>query len=493
MRRGTQSFRASPIDCQVEETIKLKKSILEFSQRLENAQMRLGFGENRICTRRGRRFSCDFDRDLENCSGSCFQSGVRKRNEKGKGDLELDVVFPISSKILLKSFKECLSPYEQGEALEFKKIYYFGQSSEKIKSFSSKLNFCYDDERGDYKIIKNDHIFYRFEILEPLGKGAFGQVVKVFDHKTKEPLALKIIKNKSRLSEQAETEVKILEILQQDKKILENHIVQKRKSFIFRSHFCIVFDLLGPSLYSVLHSNCFQGLDERIIKKIAFQVFEALNHLSTKGIIHCDLKPENILTLTHSKTSVKVIDLGSACFVNKKLFNYIQSRFYRAPEVVLGLEYNEAIDIWSFGCVLAELFTGRPIFPGQDEGQLVGLMVEALGPPPLDLVKESKRLSMFFYSDLKPRARVSKNSSLRLDQILRGASLEFFDLVKSKSYLGCLAWTPQDRINAKDAMSHRFFFDWKNEEVVQTVVKPLFCFNRSSALTDKHKGKSFVF
>ena len=77
------------------------------------------------------------------------------------------------------------------------------------------------------------------------------------------------------------------------------------------------------------------------------------------GLIHCDLKPENILVKSYSRCEVKVIDLGSSCFPPDNLCSYVQSRSYRAPEVILGLPYDKKIDVWSLGCILAELCTGN--------------------------------------------------------------------------------------------------------------------------------------
>ena len=76
------------------------------------------------------------------------------------------------------------------------------------------------------------------------------------------------------------------------------------------------------------------------------------------NIVHCDLKPENILLRKINKSGIKIIDFGSGCFEDQKIYTYIQSRFYRAPEIVLGIPYSSAIDMWSFGCILYELYVG---------------------------------------------------------------------------------------------------------------------------------------
>jgi dual specificity tyrosine-phosphorylation-regulated kinase 2/3/4 len=104
--------------------------------------------------------------------------------------------------------------------------------------------------------------------------------------------------------------------------------------------------------------------------------------LRDENVIHCDLKPENILLKSPDKSGIKVIDFGSSCFSNERIYTYIQSRFYRAPEIILGIPYTAAIDMWSFGCILAELYTGFPLFPGESEMEQLSLIMEIKGIPP---------------------------------------------------------------------------------------------------------------
>jgi dual specificity tyrosine-phosphorylation-regulated kinase 2/3/4 len=85
--------------------------------------------------------------------------------------------------------------------------------------------------------------------------------------------------------------------------------------------------------------------------------------------VNCDLKPENILLKKPNKSAIKLIDFGSGCFEPEQIYTYIQSRFYRAPEIILGITYTSAIDMWSFGCILYELFTGFPLFAGENENE----------------------------------------------------------------------------------------------------------------------------
>jgi serine/threonine protein kinase len=119
-------------------------------------------------------------------------------------------------------------------------------------------------------------------------------------------------------------------------------------------------------LYLVKESQ-FEGLSMSWIKHYAIQILQGLMATHKSNIIHCDLKPENLMFVADMKRPnyrIKIIDYGSSCYTNEKFYSYIQSRFYRAPEVILGMPYSNKIDIWSFGCILVELYLGLPIFPG---------------------------------------------------------------------------------------------------------------------------------
>lgn len=118
--------------------------------------------------------------------------------------------------------------------------------------------------------------------------------------------------------------------------------------------------------------------------------------LNQERIIHGDLKPENVLLEDESSGTVKVIDFGSSCMEHETVYSYIQSRFYRSPEVVLAHPYDAAIDIWSLGCIAAELFLGLPLFPAASERDLLSRMIEILGPFPLTMLAASRRLQRYF-------------------------------------------------------------------------------------------------
>lgn len=297
-----------------------------------------------------------------------------------------------------------LTDFEQQEVHGFPQVYFVGQHAKKRQGvLGGPQNGGYDDEAGTYLVSAHDHVAYRYEVLKVLGKGSFGQVLKAYDHKTQTHIALKIVRNEKRFHRQAQEEIKILEHLRRQDKDGTHNIVHLLDHFNFRNHVCITFELLSMNLYELIKKNKFQGFSLALVRKFAHSILQCLDCLYRNRIIHCDLKPENILLKQPGRSGIKVIDFGSSCYDYQRVYTYIQSRFYRAPEVILGAKYGMSIDMWSFGCILAELLTGYPLFPGEDEGDQLACMMEVLGTPPAKLLDTSKRTRTFFSSKGYPR------------------------------------------------------------------------------------------
>jgi dual specificity tyrosine-phosphorylation-regulated kinase 2/3/4 len=209
------------------------------------------------------------------------------------------------------------------------------------------------------------------------------------------------------------------------------------------------------NLYELLKSQNYKGLDLAVVKKLGIQLLYSMMYLQKHNIIHCDIKPENILLTQEGKTGIKLIDFGSSCFADQKIYTYIQSRFYRAPEIILGLEYGLEIDMWSFGCVLVELFTGVPIFPGENERDQLYYMIEYFGIPEPELIDASSKKKDFFnesYHTLSipnSRGKVRLPNTKNIKKYLKGADNEFIDLV-----VKCLRFNPKARIKPAEAISH---------------------------------------
>ncbi|EDS34335.1 Dual specificity tyrosine-phosphorylation-regulated kinase [Culex quinquefasciatus] len=259
-------------------------------------------------------------------------------------------------------------------------------------------NDGYDDENHDY-IIKNGEKFLdRYEIDSLIGKGSFGQVVKAYDHEEECQVAIKIIKNKRPFLSQAQIEVNLLEMMNRADAENKYYIVKLKRHFMWRNHLCLVFELLSYNLYDLLRNTNFRGVSLNLTRKFAQQLCTALLFLSSQelNIIHCDLKPENILLCNPKRSAIKIVDFGSSCQLGQRIYQYIQSRFYRSPEVLLGIPYDLAIDMWSLGCILVEMHTGEPLFSGSNEADQINKIVEVLGMPPKHILDQAHKTRKFF-------------------------------------------------------------------------------------------------
>lgn len=185
-------------------------------------------------------------------------------------------------------------------------------------------NHGFDDDRGDYKITPGDHLAYRYEVVEILGKGSFGQVIKCVDHKTHQTKAVKVIRNKKRFHQQALIELKLLEHLRHKDADDTHNVVHMEEYFYFRGHLCISFEILSINLYELIKNGSFQGLSSSLVRRFAIQILVTLCFLKKHRIVHCDLKPENILLKHPNKAAIKVIDFGSSCYEEERLYSYIQ-------------------------------------------------------------------------------------------------------------------------------------------------------------------------
>uniref|UniRef100_A0AAR2JFY7 non-specific serine/threonine protein kinase n=1 Tax=Pygocentrus nattereri TaxID=42514 RepID=A0AAR2JFY7_PYGNA len=254
---------------------------------------------------------------------------------------------------------------------------------------------------GDYQLVQHEVLCsmkHTYEVLEFLGRGTFGQVVKCWKRGTNEIMAVKILKNHPSYARQGQIEVGILALLSSEN-AEEHNLVRAFECFQHRNHTCLVFEMLEQNLYDFLKQNKFSPLPLKIIRPVLQQVATALKKLKSLGLIHADLKPENIMLVdpVRQPYRVKVIDFGSASHVSKAVCStYLQSRYYRAPEIILGLPFCEAIDMWSLGCVIAELFLGWPLYPGAQEYDQIRYISQTQGLPGEKLLNVGTKTSRFF-------------------------------------------------------------------------------------------------
>jgi dual specificity tyrosine-phosphorylation-regulated kinase 2/3/4 len=208
---------------------------------------------------------------------------------------------------VMKLYMNKLTPYEHHEIFNYPQIYFIGANAKKRPGIIQGPNNCgYDDDQGSYTHIPHDHIAYRYEILKVIGKGSFGQVLKVYDHKTHQHVALKMVRNEKRFHRQAQEEIRILEHLRKQDKDNTCNIIHMFDNFSFRSHTCITFELLSINLYELIKKNKFQGFSLQLVRKFAHSLLQCLDTLYRNKIIHCDMKPENVLLKQQGRSGIKV-------------------------------------------------------------------------------------------------------------------------------------------------------------------------------------------
>lgn len=213
-----------------------------------------------------------------------------------------------------------------------------------------------------------------------LGKGAFGSVYSITSSNG-EKRAVKYVKKDYGLKE-----VYYLKLLSQSchgttLQYYDDFIINKNGELVL----AIVTERLGLSVFDMLQRNNYKGLPIRVVKNISDCLFSALGWVHDQGIIHCDIKPENLLMDLKSEQlyrkdqcatfMFKLIDFGTSCRPNHLMHSYLQSRFYRAPEVMLGARYDQKVDIWSSACLLVECLTGEPLFWVKDIWELLDKML----------------------------------------------------------------------------------------------------------------------
>uniref|UniRef100_A0A3P8UI00 non-specific serine/threonine protein kinase n=1 Tax=Amphiprion percula TaxID=161767 RepID=A0A3P8UI00_AMPPE len=274
-------------------------------------------------------------------------------------------------------------------------------TAQSIAHSTSTTKSSNSHSEGDYQLVQHEilcSMSNSYEVLEFLGRGTFGQVAKCWKRGTNEIVAIKILKNHPSYARQGQIEVSILSRLSTENAD-EFNFVRSYECFQHKNHTCLVFEMLEQNLYDFLKHSKFSPLLLKCIRPILQQVATALMKLKSLGLIHADLKPENIMLVDPLRQPyrVKVIDFGSASHVSKAVCStYLQSRYYRAPEIILGLPFCEAIDMWSLGCVIAELFLGWPLYPGASEYDQIRYISQTQGLPAEYLLSAGTKTSRFF-------------------------------------------------------------------------------------------------
>jgi serine/threonine-protein kinase PRP4 len=273
------------------------------------------------------------------------------------------------------------------------------------------LQSNWDDHEGYYKATVGEIMNDRYRTLGVIGRGVFSTVLKCVDLQDESNVvAIKMIRNNDIMRKAAEKELFLLSLISQRDPENKKHCVKLLANFEYRHHTAFVFESMQMNLRETLKKfGKNVGINVSAVRMYGRQLFVALRHLAELQICHADIKPDNILVSNDLK-QVKLCDFGSAfreTDPDRDPTPYLQSRFYRCPEVILGLQYDHLLDLWSVGVCLYEIFTGHVMFPGQSNNEMLRLMQAVKGRFPNKMLRshlracETLRMEEHFDSDLK--------------------------------------------------------------------------------------------
>ncbi|XP_062212227.1 uncharacterized protein LOC133913179 [Phragmites australis] len=336
---------------------------------------------------------------------------------------------------------------------------------EEFETFNLKIvhrkNRTGFEEDKNFHVVLNSVIAGRYHVTEFLGSAAFSKAIQAHDLHTGMDVCVKIIKNNKDFFDQSLDEIKLLKYVNKHDPADKYHLLRLYDYFYYREHLLIVCELLKANLYEFQKFNRESGGEVYFtmprLQSIAIQCLEALQFLHGLGLIHCDLKPENILVKSYSRCEVKVIDLGSSCFETDHLCSYVQSRSYRAPEVILGLPYDKKIDIWSLGCILAELCTGNVLFQNDSPATLLARVIGIIGSIEQAMLAQGRDTYKYFTKNHMLYER--NQESNRLEYLIpKKTSLRHRLPMADQGFIEFVAYllevNPKKRPSASEALKH---------------------------------------
>eukprot|EP00002_Diphylleia_rotans_P034875 TRINITY_DN7538_c0_g1_i2.p1 TRINITY_DN7538_c0_g1~~TRINITY_DN7538_c0_g1_i2.p1 ORF type:complete len:381 (+),score=66.52 TRINITY_DN7538_c0_g1_i2:111-1253(+) len=352
-----------------------------------------------------------------------------------------------------------------------------GQDAEEVVSGKRKRRSPSPEELGHYTINPGESIGRgRYKVLSKLGEGTFGMVAECWDRDRKRYCAVKIVRSEKKYLEAAEYEIDVLDDIRKSDPEDKSNCVHMWSTFHHGLHLCITFEPLGMSLYDFMKANSFQPFPIDCIRSIGRQVLRAVEFLNSLKLTHTDLKPENILFVSNEytvekikgkdvrvprSTRIKVIDFGNATYEKDHHSSIVCTRHYRPPEVLLGIKWNFTCDVWSIGCILAEMFIGDVLFQTKDDREHLAMMERVIGPLPTSLCRRADSHSKKYFKDNRldwpdiartPQSARTVDQLQPLERLVLDSPDEFVDAVRSM-----LVHDLDERPLARHCLRHPFF------------------------------------
>lgn len=286
-----------------------------------------------------------------------------------------------------------------------------------------------------------------FHFFEKLGEGAFAVVFKVYSKKRQKYFAIKCLKKKYRVVDEVKNlpELTTLQLLQGHPNIirLEDALYDRCNGSVH-----LLLELCDINLAELIQDNG-SPFEERVALTITYQILKAVAFMHSKGLFHRDIKPENCM-VNRDTLDVKLVDFGSTSVDNSRevFTEYISTRWYRAPECIMTSgSYGMEIDEWAVGCILFEVLTRQPLFPGENELDQLAKIHSLLGTPSDELMKKfigNPNRELDYHFKFKP--------AQDLEKLLPNKSMATVDLLKK-----LLTYDPSKRMKAVDALNHQAF------------------------------------
>jgi len=242
----------------------------------------------------------------------------------------------------------------------------------------------------------------RYRVTEDkCGQGTFSNVIKAEDQENKMQVAIKVMRCNDMMRKAAEKEIELLERLRDADKESKRNVIKLFRTFVYRGHLCLVFECMWDNLrVAVKKYTKDKGMSLKAVRAYTRQLLVALHHIHRLQIIHADIKPDNIL-ISAGHNIVKICDLGSAMELTEvEVTPYLVSRFYRAPEIVLGMKYGPQIDTFAIGATLCELFTGKILFAGKSNNDMLKKFMDVKGKFPHKMIKSGTTWKQHFNEEL---------------------------------------------------------------------------------------------
>ncbi|CAD8170899.1 unnamed protein product [Paramecium pentaurelia] len=292
-----------------------------------------------------------------------------------------------------------------------------------------------------------------YEITRVIGSGAFGYVFEAFDTKRRQKVALKRMQKVGKISSR---ECDILMQLKTCPNVVRLIDVFYSRSEDNKMVQNIILEFMDQNLENIIidHRKRKDYFDTKTLKNYLYQMLKGLDQIHKKHIAHRDLKPENVLI---QDGTLKLCDFGSAKEMTGTTINtpYIVSRFYRAPELLLGVtNYTESIDIWAFGCIMAELALLEPFFIGKSEGDQLFQILKIMGSFTEEDLKYFEKVVPF---DINLFQEFPEYKAINLNDKFSNVEDKgnFVDLLKK-----LLKYIPEQRPTASQALQHQYFKDF---------------------------------